>query len=54
MAGSEEPRVVVTAGEGFRTQGEADGHALVADEPLGVGGATMKTARGGQLRSGMP
>ncbi len=38
MTSSEEPRVVVRTGEGLRTDMEAGGHELVADEPTSLGG----------------
>jgi uncharacterized OsmC-like protein len=38
MKDSEEVRVVVTTGEGLRTEMEAGGHKLVADEPTSLGG----------------
>lgn len=38
MAVSAEARVVVTTGEGLRTEVEAGGHTLVADEPESLGG----------------
>jgi len=38
MTGSEETRVVVRTGEGLRTEMEAAGHELVADEPESLGG----------------
>ena len=39
MAVSAEARVVATTGEGLRTEIEAGGHVLVADEPENLGGA---------------
>ena len=38
MKDSGEARVVVTTGEGLRTEMEAGGHKLVADEPTSLGG----------------
>ena len=38
MTGSKEARVVVTTGEGLRTEVEAGGHTLVADESESLGG----------------
>jgi uncharacterized OsmC-like protein len=38
MTVSAEARVVVTTGEGLRTEVSAGGHALVADEPESLGG----------------
>jgi len=38
MKDSEDVRVVVTTGEGLRTEMEAGGHKLVADEPTSLGG----------------
>jgi uncharacterized OsmC-like protein len=38
MTVSAEERVVVTTGEGLRTEVSAGGHALVADEPESLGG----------------
>jgi uncharacterized OsmC-like protein len=38
MTSAEEVRVVARTGEGLRTEMEVDGHALVADEPTGLGG----------------
>jgi uncharacterized OsmC-like protein len=38
MKGSKETRVVVTTGEGLRTEVEVGGHELVADEPTSLGG----------------
>ena len=38
MAGSGESRVVVRTGEGLRTEMEAGGHTVVADEPEDLGG----------------
>jgi len=38
MTNSEETRVVVRTGEGLRTEMEAGGHELVADEPTSFGG----------------
>ena len=38
MKGSKETRVVVTTGEGLRTEVEVGGHELVADEPESLGG----------------
>jgi uncharacterized OsmC-like protein len=38
MKVSAEARVVVTTGEGLRTEVSAGGHALVADEPESLGG----------------
>jgi putative redox protein len=38
MADSGESRVVARTGEGLRTEMEAGGHALVADEPESLGG----------------
>ena len=38
MTVSAEARVVVTTGEGLRTEVSAGGHALVADEPENLGG----------------
>jgi uncharacterized OsmC-like protein len=38
MTGSAQTRVVARTGEGLRTEMEACGHALVADEPKGLGG----------------
>jgi len=39
MEGSKETRVVARTGEGLRTEMEACGHELVADEPKSLGGA---------------
>ena len=38
MTGSAQTRVVARTGEGLRTEMEACGHALVGDEPKGLGG----------------
>ncbi len=38
MTGSGETRVVVRTGEGLRTEMEAGGHTVIADEPEGLGG----------------
>jgi len=38
MTNHEEARVVVRTGEGLRTEMEAGGHELVADEPTSLGG----------------
>jgi uncharacterized OsmC-like protein len=38
MKGSKETHVVVTTGEGLRTEVEVGGHELVADEPTSLGG----------------
>jgi uncharacterized OsmC-like protein len=38
MEGSAGTRVVVTTGEGLRTEVEAGGHTVVADEPENLGG----------------
>ena len=38
MTGSEKVRVVARTGEGLRTDMEAGGHELVADEPKSLGG----------------
>jgi putative redox protein len=38
VAVSAEARVVVTTGEGLRTEVEAGGHTMVADEPESLGG----------------
>jgi uncharacterized OsmC-like protein len=38
MTGSEKVRVVARTGEGLRTDMEADGYELVADEPTSLGG----------------
>jgi uncharacterized OsmC-like protein len=38
MTDSEETRVVITTGEDLRTEMEAGGHELVADEPTSLGG----------------
>ena len=38
MKSSKETRVVVITGEGLRTEVEAGGHELVADEPTSLGG----------------
>ena len=38
MTDSKETRVVAKSGKGLRTEVEADGHRLVADEPDGLGG----------------
>ena len=38
MTGSAQARVVVTTGEGLRTEVEAGEHELVADEPTSLGG----------------
>ncbi len=38
MTNSKEARVMVKTGEGLRTEVEADGHKLVADEPTSLGG----------------